>query len=259
MIFMMNVPTFINNYFNAQSILLQQKEAIKTKRRMFAVILLVLDIVISGFVIMNMKNGMNAGEAEAAGTGGNILYVGGSGPNNYTKIQGAINAAGDGNTIFVYSGICYENIVINKSINLVGESKETTIIDGNNTGDVIDIIVDNVTIEGFTIRNGGNWPYAGVKIYHGNDNSIYNCNISNNNDGIRLHHSSNTSIYNCNISNNSGGIYLDSSNNNSIYNCNISNNWGGIHAWHSNNNSIYNCNISNNNYDGIHAWLFIQQ
>ncbi|KAA0002007.1 MAG: hypothetical protein FE044_03675, partial [Thermoplasmata archaeon] len=141
---------------------------------MFAVILLVLDIVISGFVIMNMKNGMNAGEAEAAGTGGNILYVGGSGPNNYTKIQGAINAASNGDTIFVYSGTYYENVVIDKSIHLVGEDRNTTIIDGNHAGDVVNITADRVTMEGFTIRNGDGWPYAGVKIYHGNDNSIYN-------------------------------------------------------------------------------------
>ncbi|MCD6573584.1 MAG: hypothetical protein J7K95_05780 [Thermoplasmata archaeon] len=61
---------------------------------------------------------------------GKTLYVGGSGPNNYTHIQDAINDASNGDTIFVYSGIYYENVVINKSINLFGEAKETTIIDG---------------------------------------------------------------------------------------------------------------------------------
>ncbi len=38
----------------------------------------------------------------------NILYVGGTGPNNYTRIQDAIDNASDGDTIFVYSGIYYE-------------------------------------------------------------------------------------------------------------------------------------------------------
>ena len=35
-------------------------------------------------------------------THGNIYYVGGNGPDNYTKIQGAINDASDGDTVFVY-------------------------------------------------------------------------------------------------------------------------------------------------------------
>ncbi|KAA0009241.1 MAG: hypothetical protein FE036_00850, partial [Thermoplasmata archaeon] len=44
----------------------------------------------------------------------NILYVGGSGPNNYTKIQDAIDNASNGDTIKVYNGIYKENVVINK-------------------------------------------------------------------------------------------------------------------------------------------------
>ena len=47
---------------------------------------------------------------------GNTLYVGGSGPNNYTTIKSAINDAVDGDTVFVYNGTYYEtNIVINKA------------------------------------------------------------------------------------------------------------------------------------------------
>ena len=36
---------------------------------------------------------------------GNTLYVGGSGPGNYTKIQDAIDNTSDGDTVFVYKGI----------------------------------------------------------------------------------------------------------------------------------------------------------
>ena len=63
---------------------------------------------------------------------GNILYVGGEGPNNYTKIQDAINNAIDGDTVFVYndSSPYYENIIVDKAINLVGEERDTTIIIG---------------------------------------------------------------------------------------------------------------------------------
>ena len=51
--------------------------------------------------------------------GGNTLYVGGSGPNNYTKIQDAINNADEGDTVFVYSGTYYEHFTINTTINLL--------------------------------------------------------------------------------------------------------------------------------------------
>ena len=53
---------------------------------------------------------------------GRTLYVGGSGPNNYTKIQDAIDNASNGDTIFVYddSSPYYENIVIDKSVTLIG-------------------------------------------------------------------------------------------------------------------------------------------
>ncbi|MCD6141258.1 hypothetical protein J7J55_00835, partial [Candidatus Bipolaricaulota bacterium] len=53
-------------------------------------------------------------------TNGNILYVGGSGENNYTTIQNAINYAEDGFTIYVYPRNYNESIVINRSISLIG-------------------------------------------------------------------------------------------------------------------------------------------
>ena len=45
---------------------------------------------------------------------GDTLYVGGSGPGNYTRIQDAIDNATDDDTVFVYSGCYTENININK-------------------------------------------------------------------------------------------------------------------------------------------------
>ena len=38
---------------------------------------------------------------------GNILYVGGNGSGNYSKIQDAINDSVDGDTVFVYNGTYY--------------------------------------------------------------------------------------------------------------------------------------------------------
>ena len=60
---------------------------------------------------------------------GKTLYVGGNGLNNYSKIQDAIDNASDGDTVFVYSGIYYELIDINKSIYLIGERFDPPVID----------------------------------------------------------------------------------------------------------------------------------
>jgi len=70
---------------------------------------------------------------------GNWLYVGGSGPGNYTKIQDAINASSDGDTVFVFDDLSpyYEHVSVNKSLKLLGEDKNTTIIDASGIQDVI--------------------------------------------------------------------------------------------------------------------------
>ncbi len=117
---------------------------------------------------------------------GQWLYVGGSGPGNYSKIQDAINDSNNGDTIFVFHGTYYENINIDKIINLVGEEKNSTIIDGNAKHDVIYIgfPANNVKITGFTIRNSGNSSSgggnadAGIEI-HSDYNMIQNNIISN--------------------------------------------------------------------------------
>jgi nitrous oxidase accessory protein NosD len=85
----------------------------------------------------------------------NTIYVDDDGGADFTHIQNAIDASRNGDTIFVYGGIYNENLVVDKSVTLVGEDKELTIIDGNSIDDVIYITSDYVKINGFTIRNSG--------------------------------------------------------------------------------------------------------
>ena len=194
---------------------------------------------------------------------GKWLYVGGSGPGNYTTIQSAIDAANPGDTIFVYddSAPYYENVVVNISINLIGENRDTTIIDGSRMDNVVYVSVNQVTITDFTIQNSGNNEdyNAGINM-HSSYNLISGCNVSNNWHGILLENSSNNTITN-NIVNSNGhdGIFLiDFSSDNIVSNNTASFNlWGGIRLGDDNpegnvtNNLIMGNNASYNIDDGI--------
>ncbi len=122
-------------------------------------------------------------------TNGNTLYVGGTGPNNYTQIQDAINDATDGDTVYVYddSSPYYENIWIDKSINLIGENRDTTLIDGSENGNVVCIKSDGVSISGFTIMHSEyEYIYAGIEIYEASNITVSNNIITENNFGISV-------------------------------------------------------------------------
>jgi len=185
---------------------------------------------------------------------GNWLYVGGSGPGNYSRIQDAINNSNNGDTVYVYddSSPYYEHIVISSSINLTGENKETTIIDGNRGNPLQSVILlaaesaSLVTIQGFTIKHG----YDGIQIeFKSNNNTITRNIISNNDYGICLDDGSfNTITDNLVTSNNRLGVVLIWGCNNTIMGNNItSNNDTGIELFmdccH---NIIKNNNIQNN-------------
>jgi parallel beta-helix repeat protein len=187
------------------------------------------------------------------------LYVGGTGPGNYTSIQSAINDATSGDTVFVYSGTYYENIVIDVSINLIGENRANTYIDGSASGDVVQISADYVDVMEFSIGNSGSGGYdAGIEITSSN-NVITYCKIYlNYGDGIRLSSSSGNTISNCDVFSNGivvyrkGIVLLSQSNNNLITNCGVWANSEGIDIDHSDDNDVTNCNIYSNIYRGIY-------
>ncbi|MCX6670442.1 MAG: right-handed parallel beta-helix repeat-containing protein [Euryarchaeota archaeon] len=189
---------------------------------------------------------------------GNLLYVGGSGPGNYTKIQDAINDSSDGDTIFVFDGTYYENIIIDKMITLIGDNKNTTIIDGtNDNNSVITIKTNGIYVGGFTIRNSSPY-YRGIFINR-NCNGVYIIDniIINNRGAILVSNSHNTNISrNIIIDNyNNPDIELTNSSNNTVYKNVIIHNTGdypdsiSLIAKSNNNNII--CNTINKSHDGI--------
>jgi len=106
---------------------------------------------------------------EPAQLSGDTLYVGGWGPGNYSTVQEAIYAAHNGDRIFVfaYSSPYVENLVVDRSVIIEGENKETTVLDGNNYP-VLRTYADNVHLKGFTFIGG---------IFSANDNNTVEDNI----------------------------------------------------------------------------------
>ncbi|MCJ2564191.1 MAG: right-handed parallel beta-helix repeat-containing protein [Candidatus Thermoplasmatota archaeon] len=122
-------------------------------------------------------------------------YVGGGGPGNYSTIQLAVNAANPGDTIHVYGGTYVENVVVSKALSLVGEDKQTTIIDGGFSDSVVTVTSNWVNISGFTVMNSG--PLvgnAGVSL-----DSVHYCTVTDiiatdNDEGIFLYSSGENTI-----------------------------------------------------------------
>jgi parallel beta-helix repeat protein len=166
------------------------------------------------------------------------LYVGGTGYDNYTKIQDAIDNASDEDTVFVFNGTYNENVRVLKSINLIGENKENTIITADSR--IVSIEVDHVDISGFTITGCTKFWFEGISIIsnfnviidniimnnegigikigagaYGSKGNVVSDNIISNNskDGIRIvgftdYDSNDNIIKNNVIINNSNGIYI---------------------------------------------------
>ena len=181
------------------------------------------------------------------------LYVGGAGPGNYTTIQSAIDDANPGDSVYVYSGTYYESITIFKTLSLIGEDRDTTVINGTATGDVVHVTADGVNITGFTIANSGPDGYdSGIELYYVQNCNVAGSNFSNNEFGIYLYHSSSNRIVSNNASVNKYGITLRYSVNNLIkYNTVSTNAQSGIQLWYSDNNTLSNNTALSNEVNGI--------
>ena len=130
------------------------------------------------------------------------------GPADFRWIQDAINAAGSGDTIFVRAGTYYESLVINKAVSLVGEQKETTIIDGLGvSGSIIYVRSDNVTINSFTVRNSAP-DYFGIYWHQSNYGNIFGNIIEQNTYGLWICNGCMNNVSNNTVTQNVYGIWL---------------------------------------------------
>jgi len=90
----------------------------------------------------------------AAGSGeveGETLTVDDDGVGEYTRIKDALNAADEGDTIRVWEGTYNEAVIVDKSINLIGNGSEYTTIQGYSDG-ILTTKADGVNLSGFEIH-----------------------------------------------------------------------------------------------------------
>lgn len=174
----------------------------------------------------------------------------------YNTIQEAIDAseALNGHIIYVKTGTYYEHVTVSKSLTLVGENPDSTIIDGNKTGNVIAIMVDNVTISNFTVQHGGMWPEfaSGIRLYDATNCTITRNNIRETGAGVKLDNSPYNTIFNNNMTGNNEGVCLVSSPYNTITGNTIANNYHGIII-----ESSYNMVFCNNITENTDAGIFL--
>ena len=211
----------------------------------------------------------------AVSAGTNVIRV----PSDFATIQEAIDAAQNGSTILVSSGVYYEHLIVNKTLTLLGAEKEDTIIYGSGGVDVIAVTADNVLIDGFTVRNSSALT-SGILLRHSYNSTVQenivtangawgilldssNCNTVTGNiisftgslppgdmatgTGIVLDTSDNNTISeNIVTASSISGIDVSASVDNKIFNNVIQNNTRGITIGTSNNNTIFHNNLLNN-------------
>ena len=171
------------------------------------------------------------------------------GPADFNTIQEAIDAASNGDTVYVHNGTYIENVVVNKSVSLIGEDPATTIIDGGGRFvKVVEITANNVTIKNFTLRNNcevASWESNNC-IYLANfNNTLIQNNIITSRDGygggIVVIDSSNNNIFGNTIETTPNiGIRLYSTSNNVVFSNSITNSSGIELHYNSSNNVISN-------------------
>lgn len=200
------------------------------------------------------------------------IIVNASGGGDYTTIQAAINAANDGDAVYVEAGKYCEMVSIEKKLDLISSEKGKAVIDGTDIEDelLIKITANRVNIDGFTLTNGA---FTGIRLL-ASGCEISNCNITNSYWGIdcqlsdsntirdnslsmntagaiTLSRVASTVISNNYIYENDGSIYIGQCSGSNIVDNTIRENYCGLSLWKSNSNTISGNDIYSNKNEGI--------
>jgi len=228
-------------------------------RRIFNVLLLFL--LLSGVLLsVNCVGNCFVGY----GKGSRVIFVGRGVGDDYASIQAAVNAAEPGDVINVQAGVYVENVVVNKSVSLLGENREMTIVDGNGTGCVVFVEASNVTVCNFTLRNSGVsyiTPFSGIKLSSSDNCLISNNVIVNNQYGVWFSWSNNNTFignvvqHSTDPEGNRYGVRLYQSENNNISSNDMVDNKYGIYLYSGSNGNVVRYNNVSGNAFGIYLAL----
>lgn len=189
---------------------------------------------------------------------GKILYVDddntegpwdGSLEHPFMCIEWGLNAAKEGDTVFVFNGSYHEHIIINKSINLQGENKNSTTLTGQ-----LKIRADNTTIKEFNFK-------CLVAFFDSNYNTFENNIVRNSKIGIQIYKNCqfNTISKNIIYNHRDRGILIVGTSNNVICNNRIYDNKYGISFWDESKWNKVSNNLIYNNECGIELTLLIYE
>jgi len=170
---------------------------------------------------------------------GSVLYVGGEGPGNYSAIKYAVKDADPGDTIYVYWGDYYEDVIISKPLTLVGQNRVNTVIRG-----FVRIEADYVNITKFTVVNLVS-EEAGIELYYARNCRITNTHTVESPYGIRAVASTSNLITGNLVQSYGEGISLSDSWNNHITDNIVEYNAVGIHLLNSPGNYVVGNSVSN--------------
>jgi len=176
-------------------------------------------------------------------------------PDDYSTVSLAVEAATDGDTIFVRAGQYADgNILVNKTLTIVGESAQNTTIDGGGTASFIfQIITSNVTLENFTLRHTINSFFqqgTSIRVFNVTNVNIKNVRSEEVYHGIELLATTFSTMIDCEVLNSTAnGFYIHNvSTSNTIVGNTIQDNSIGIFLASTNDqfNMIYHNNFVNN-------------
>lgn len=191
----------------------------------------------------------------AQGVEGRTITVNDNGGADYRKIQDAIDDADGGDTIRVFKGTYYENVIVNKRVDLIGNGSANTTIYHNQYSDGVTITADWVNLSGFRVTKSwwGSPSEASIRV-ESDHNMIFDTNCSNNERGISLSRAHHNTLFNNSCFKNDFGMYQSSSwNNTFINNSCVSNSEAGIKIRYSFQSVLIGNTYSNNNY-GIYLY-----
>lgn len=191
-----------------------------------------------------------------------LLLIGPSLTNAETNtLQDLIDQTEEGATLKLQPNVYKGNVVIDKAMTIIGE--EGTVIQGDQTGNVIEIESDNVTLENLEVKGSGmsrdsKEEHSAVRVM-GNHAELKNLTIKESFHGVLLNRIDDTSIRHLtiigsestNLSEQGNGIHVLRSNDVLIENNYIEKFRDGVYMEYSDNNEIHHNTMTKTRY-GLH-------